>query len=101
MICAVYILTNYEQTVLYVGVTSNLEKRMYEHKNKIYSGFSSKYNLKKLVYYELTESIEAAILREKKLKKWNREWKLDLIKEVNPEFKDLSLSWSDSLVQVS
>jgi len=93
--CFIYILTNYEETTFYIGVTSNLEKRLYQHKNKLLKGFSSKYNLCKLVYYENTDSIESAILREKQLKNWHREWKLNLIREFNPEFEDLSESWLD------
>lgn len=89
----VYILTNYEETTFYVGVTSYLEKRIYEHKNKLIKGFSSKYNLNKLVYYESTNDATEAILREKKLKKWRREWKLNLIRETNPNFNDLSADW--------
>ncbi len=87
---AVYILTNYLNTTLYIGVTNNLLRRIYEHKTKQNEGFSSKYNLNKLVYFETTESIEEALNREKQLKNWKREWKLALIKENNPEFKDLS-----------
>ena len=90
---AVYILTNYNQTTFYIGVTGNLQKRIWEHKNKFVEGFSSKYNLNKLVYFELTESVESAIKREKQLKNWHREWKLNLIRKQNPEFKDLSESW--------
>ena len=90
---AVYILTNYNQTTFYIGVTGNLQKRIWEHKNKVVEGFSSKYNLNKLVYFELTESVESAIKREKQLKNWHREWKLNLIRKQNPEFKDLSESW--------
>lgn len=93
----VYIITNYEETTFYVGVTSSLAKRIYEHKNKVIKGFSSKYNLNKLVHFEETNSIEEAIKREKKLKKWNREWKLDLIRKTNPSFNDLSDSWIDSV----
>ena len=92
--CAVYIITNHNETTFYIGVTSNLEKRIYEHKNKYYKGFSQKYNLNKLVYYELTESIEAAITREKQLKNWHKEWKINLIKEFNPDFIDLALDWN-------
>ena len=92
--CAVYIITNHNETTFYIGVTSNLEKRIYEHKNKYYKGFSQKYNLNKLVYYELTESIEAAIAREKQLKNWHKEWKINLIKEFNPDFIDLALDWN-------
>ena len=87
---AVYILTNYNETTFYIGVTSNLQKRIWEHKNKVIEGFTKKYNVNKLVYYEITNSIETAILREKQLKNWHRKWKLNLIKEFNPEMKDLS-----------
>ena len=91
--CAVYIMTNYSETSLYIGVTSNLPKRVWEHKNKVVKGFTEKYNINKLVYYELTDSIESAISREKQLKRWHRQWKINLIKEMNPDFKDLSLVW--------
>lgn len=91
--CFVYILTNHNETTFHVGVTSNLEKRIYEHKNKLIKGFSSKYNLNKLVYFENTDSIEEAIKREKQLKNWQRNWKIDLIKEFNPDFKDLSIDF--------
>ena len=91
--CAVYIMTNYSETSLYIGVTSNLQKRVWEHKNKVVNGFTEKYNVDKLVYYETTDSIESAIKREKQLKKWHRQWKINLIKEMNPEFRDLSLDW--------
>ena len=90
---AVYIMTNYSETSLYIGVTSNLPKRVREHKNKVVEGFTEKYNVDKLVYYETTDSIESAIKREKQLKNWHREWKINLIKEINPEFRDLSLNW--------
>ena len=86
-------MTNYKNTTLYIGVTSNLQKRVWEHKNKVVKGFTEKYNINKLVYYEITESIESAIKREKQLKNWHRDWKINLIKEMNPEFKDLSLDW--------
>ena len=91
--CAIYIMTNYLETSLYIGVTSNLQKRVWEHKNKVVKGFTEKYNVNKLVYYELTDSIETAINREKQLKRWHRQWKINLIKEMNPDFKDLSLDW--------
>ena len=91
--CAVYIMTNYSETSLYIGVTSNLQKRVWEHKNKVVEGFTKKYNVDKLVYYELTDSIASAINREKQLKRWHRQWKINLIKEMNPDFKDLSLDW--------
>ena len=90
---AVYILTNYDETTFYIGVTSNLQKRVWEHKNKVVEGFTKKYNVDRLVYYELTEDVESAINREKQLKRWHRQWKINLIKEMNPDFKDLSLDW--------
>lgn len=87
---AVYIMTNYLNTTFYIGVTNNILRRIYEHKTKQNKGFSAKYNLNKLVYFELTTSIETAITREKQLKNWKRSWKIDLIKTQNPFFKDLS-----------
>ena len=86
----VYIVTNRKNTVLYIGVTNNLRRRVYEHKKKIVKGFSSKYNLCKLVYYEINSNIESAIRREKQLKNWHREWKLNLISDFNRDWKDLS-----------
>lgn len=76
---------------LYIGVTSNLPKRDYEHKNEQLEGFSKKYGCKILVYYEVHETIADAILREKQLKKWNRAWKLRLINETNHSWKDLEI----------
>ena len=90
---AVYILTNFNETTFYIGVTGNLQKRIWEHKNKVIEGFTKKYNIDKLVYYELTEDVESALNREKQLKRWHRQWKINLIKEMNPEFKDLSAQW--------
>lgn len=90
---AVYILTNYNETTFYIGVTGNLKKRIWEHKNKIFEGFTKKYNVNKLVYYELIQSVDSAINREKQLKRWHRQWKINLIKENNPKFKDLSEDW--------
>ena len=89
----IYILSNHTNTTLYIGVTNNLRRRLYEHKNKLIEGFTSKYNINKLVYFEETTDIKAAIQREKNLKKWKREWKEELIKKSNPEFKDLSSDW--------
>ena len=86
-------MTNYSQTSFYIGVTGNLQKRVWEHKNKVVDGFTKKYNVDRLVYYELTDSVDNALNREKQLKRWHREWKINLIKEMNPEFKDLSLAW--------
>ena len=85
----VYILTNQYNTTFYIGVTNDLLKRVYQHKNKIFEGFTSKYNVNKLVYFEYTESIEEAIFREKQLKKYNRNKKIALITNSNPTYKDL------------
>ena len=90
---AVYILTNYNETTFYIGVTGDLQKRIWEHKNKVVEGFTKKYNVDRLVYYELTENVESALNREKQLKRWHRQWKINLIKEMNPEFKNLSEQW--------
>ena len=87
----VYILTNKTNKVLYTGVTNNLERRLYEHKNHLVDGFSSKYNTTKIVYYEVSESIESAIAREKQIKAYRRDKKIALINELNSEWKDLSL----------
>lgn len=75
---------------MYIGVTNNLERRIYEHKNKLVKGFTEKYNLTKLVYFEETSDVLAAIAREKEIKKWRREKKDALVKELNPAWKDLS-----------
>ena len=82
-------LTNKNNNVFYTGVTSNLVKRVFEHKTKVVDGFSKRYNLTKLVYYEVSDNIENAIKKEKQIKNWHREWKINKIKEKNPEFKDL------------
>lgn len=89
----VYILTNYTNKVFYIGVTNNLVKPVYQHKFKEVDGFSSKYNLKKLVYFEETNSVETALLREKQLKDWRRSKKVLLIRTKNPEFIDLAEKW--------
>jgi len=86
---AVYILTNKTNAVLYVGVTSNLPKRIQEHRDKQVIGFSKRYNLTKLVYYELLDRMEQAIRREKQLKNWHRQWKINLIEQNNPDWNDL------------
>lgn len=82
-------MVNKANNVIYTGVTSNLQKRIYEHKNKMVESFTSKYNITKLVYYEIFDSIEEAILREKQIKAGSRKKKLELIKNMNPEFADL------------
>ena len=86
----VYILTNKSNNVLYIGVTNDLIRRIFEHKNKLGEGFTKKYNLRKLVYYEATNDIEGAINREKQLKNWHRDWKINLIDQFDPDWKDLS-----------
>jgi putative endonuclease len=85
----VYILTNKCNTVLYTGVTNNLKRRIHEHKNKLIDGFTKKYNINKLVFAETFNSIEDAIVSEKKIKGWIRQKKITLIESLNPEFKDL------------
>jgi putative endonuclease len=85
----VYVLTNWDGRVMYIGVTNNLERRLFEHKNKLVAGFSSKYNLDKLVYFEETPDIQAAIAREKQLKSWRREKKNALVESLNPKWKNL------------
>jgi len=85
----VYIITNTSKT-LYIGMTNNLERRVFQHKNKLVPGFTSKYNLNRLVYYEQTENVLSAIAREKQLKGWLRKKKIDLIEAQNPEWADLS-----------
>ncbi|MCQ1529098.1 GIY-YIG nuclease family protein [Lutispora saccharofermentans] len=86
----VYILTNYSNKVLYTGVTNNLERRVYEHKNKLVKGFTEKYNVHKLVYFDSTTDVKVAIAREKQIKGWTRLKKIELIESMNPEWKDLS-----------
>jgi putative endonuclease len=86
----VYILTNKLNKVLYIGVTSSLPKRINEHKKKLIDGFTKKYNVDKLVYFEQTENIRSALNREKQLKNWHRSWKVNLINKFNPDWKDLS-----------
>lgn len=85
----VYILTNRDNKVLYIGVTGNLQRRILEHKNKSIKGFTEKYNCNKLVYFEQTENVMSALEREKQLKNWHRKWKIDLIDKFNPDWKDL------------
>ncbi|MDB5124988.1 MAG: excinuclease subunit [Mucilaginibacter sp.] len=90
---SVYILTNKANTVFYIGVTSDLESRIYEHKHKVFKGFTSRYEVNKLVYYEDFQWIQDAISREKQLKGGSRQKKIDLIVEINPGWSDLSLEW--------
>jgi putative endonuclease len=85
----VYILTNKPRGTLYIGVTSNLTQRIWQHKNKVTTGFTEKHGLDKLVWYELHEEVIPAIQREKALKAWKRIWKIKLIEEMNPNWQDL------------
>ena len=85
----VYILASGRRGTLYIGVSSDLTKRVWEHKNGFVAGFTKKYSIHNLVYYESLEDMESAILREKQMKKWNRDWKIKLIEDKNPEWNDL------------
>ena len=89
----VYFMTNKTNTVLYIGVTSDLVKRVVQHKTKFYKGFTAKYNCNKLAYFEKFPSITEAIIREKQLKKTNRKRKDRLVNEMNPKWDDLSIGW--------
>jgi putative endonuclease len=86
----VYILTNQNNRVMYVGVTNDLRRRIHEHKNKLIDGFTKKYNVDKLVYFEYTTDVYAALEREKEIKKWRREKKNKLVETENPNWKDLT-----------
>jgi putative endonuclease len=88
----VYIMTNGART-LYIGVTNDLMRRVYEHKQKLTDGFAKKYNITMLIYYETTDDVRSAIAREKQLEGWRRSRKMDLISSFNPQWKDLSLEW--------
>jgi len=89
----VYILSNKLKGVLYIGLTNELERRLEEHKGKILKGFTQKYNIDKLVYFEEFDTYDEAFIRERRLKKWNRSWKIDLIGKENPGWNDLSTEW--------
>ena len=89
----IYLLTNWNNKVMYIGVTNNLVRRIYEHKNKLIEGFTRKYNVNKLVYFEETIEINSALEREKELKRWRREKKDAQVNRVNMEWKDLSEGW--------
>ena len=85
----VYILANKKNGVLYIGVTNNLKRRIYEHKHDLIKGFTNKYKVHSLVFYEVHNDIKYAIFREKQIKKWKRQWKIDLIEKENPQWQDL------------
>ncbi|HXF92321.1 MAG TPA: GIY-YIG nuclease family protein [Nitrospiraceae bacterium] len=86
---AVYVLASKRNGTLYIGVTSDLRKRVWEHRNDVVDGFTKRYGIHRLVYYELHADMESAIRREKQMKKWNRAWKLELIEKQNPDWQDL------------
>ena len=92
----VYIMTNKPNGTLYLGVTNDLVRRSYEHRNSLIDGFTKKYNLKMLIYFEVFDRVEDAILREKRVKKWNRQWKIDMIEKFNPDWLDLYNQITDS-----
>ena len=89
----VYIVTNKVRGTLYVGVTSDLARRVAQHKSKTFRGFTATYGLNKLVYFEMFGDVREAIRREKRLKRWNREWKIEAIEASNPYWRDLFLDW--------
>lgn len=97
----VYIMASKRNGTLYIGVTNNLARRVAEHKAGINKGFTSRYNVKRLVYYECFTSFQSAIAREKQLKEWNRAWKIALIEEANPSWRDLSpdVNVTEELIQ--
>ncbi|MBQ0786699.1 MAG: GIY-YIG nuclease family protein [Oceanihabitans sp.] len=88
-----YILSNMKNGTLYIGMTNDLERRIFEHKNKLFKGFTKKYGLHILVYFEQFQYVNDAIKREKQLKNWNRQWKIDLIEKENRNWEDLSSDW--------
>lgn len=90
-----YILASKKNGTLYIGITSDLEKRIVEHKTKTFKGFTEKYDVNMLVYFEIFSDVYDAIAREKQLKKWNRKWKIELIEKTNPTWEDLARSWFD------
>lgn len=89
----VYILTNWNDTVMYIGVTNDLHRRLYEHKHSLVDGYTKKYHVHKLVYFEQTTDVRAAIAREKQLKGWRRSKKNTLVETLNPAWRDLSEDW--------
>ncbi|MET4727206.1 putative endonuclease [Lysobacter enzymogenes] len=89
---AVYLLASAKRGTLYIGVSSNLIQRIWQHREHLNEGFTERYDVTRLVWYELHETMESAIAREKRLKKWKREWKIDLIEPTNPDWRDL---WQD------
>lgn len=91
----IYIITNKPNGVIYIGVTDNIDERIKEHKPKLYpKAFTARYNCDKLVYFEEFDDGEEASIREKRFKKWKRDWKIKLIEEMNPSWSDLSINWN-------
>ena len=88
-----YILSNKKNGTLYIGMTNDLERRMFEHKHKLIEGFTKNYGLTRLIYFEQFQYVNDAIKREKQLKNWNRQWKIDMIEKDNKEWNDLSVDW--------
>ncbi|NNC81959.1 MAG: GIY-YIG nuclease family protein [Flavobacteriales bacterium] len=91
----VYILASKRNGTLYIGMTNSITRRTHEHKTEFYDGFTKRYSVKRLVYYERHPSPASALKRERQMKKWNRAWKLRLIEEMNPEWEDLALEWME------
>ena len=89
----IYIFASKRNGTLYIGITNDLTRRIFEHKTGLINGFTKKYSVNKLVYFESTNDVNAAILREKRLKKWKRQWKIELIEKSNPDWKDLSANF--------
>jgi putative endonuclease len=85
----IYMMSNVKNNVLYIGITNDLLRRVYEHKNDLIEGFTKKYRCHKLVWFEMTSDINAAIIKEKQMKKWKREYKENVINKMNPDWKDL------------
>jgi putative endonuclease len=94
----VYLLASQRNGTLYIGMTNDLQRRVYEHKMGIKKGFTFRYGVNKLVYFEIFNNVDEAILREKRLKKWNRAWKIKLIEEENKPWNDLAKDWYDDLL---
>lgn len=88
----VYIITNFHNSVLYIGVTNNIQRRIEEHRNGLANGFTKRYKVDKLIHVEIFSNIESAIEREKQLKNWHRDWKLNLIKKDNPQLQELLIN---------
>ncbi len=95
-----YILASKIRGTLYIGITNDLQRRVYEHKIGIKKGFTQKYKVNELVYFETFQNIDEAIKREKNLKKWKRDWKIRLIEEENKKWLDLSQDWFDNILEV-